>query len=192
MEADAPQYISGLLRAWSEGDQTALERLIPIVDAKLRRIAEHYLRRNRPAATMDTSSLVNEAYLRLLDVKQVGWHDRVHFFALSSGIMRGILVDHVRARRSAKRGRGVQPLPLDEAIAASPAPDSDLVAIDEALNELSKVDPRRGRVVELRFFGGLSVEETAEALSVSPATVMRDWTVAKLFLMRELTRGVSP
>jgi RNA polymerase sigma-70 factor (ECF subfamily) len=189
---ETPQDITGLLRAWRQGDQGALERLISLVDAELRRIARHYLDRKRTVPALDTTSLVNEAYLRLIDVKQASWRDRAHFFALSANIMRGILVDHARAQLAAKRGRGAPMLSLDEAAVASPAVASDLVAVDDALNELTRLDPRRGRVVELRFFGGLSVEETAEALGISAATVMRDWTVAKLWLLRELTRGAAP
>jgi RNA polymerase sigma factor (TIGR02999 family) len=192
MSVDAPQDITGLLRAWSQGDQAALERLIPLVDGELHRIARRCLDRKGLHATLDTTSLVNEAYLRLMDVKQVSWSDRAHFLALGASIMRGILVDHARAHLSAKRGRGAQPVSLDEAAVASAERTSDLVAIDDALSELSRLDPRRGRVVELRFFGGMSVEETAEVLGISAATVMRDWTVARLWLMRELTRGAVP
>jgi len=189
VKSDAPEDISGLLRAWSRGDRAALERLIPLVDRELRRIARRYLDKKRPGAALETTSLVNEAYVRLMDVKQASWRDRAHFFALCASIMRGILVDRARARRSAKRGRGEQPLPLDEAAIVSPQRTSDLVAIDDALTALSRMDPRRARVVELRFFGGLTAEETAEVLGTSRATVMRDWAVAKLWLMQELTRG---
>jgi RNA polymerase sigma factor (TIGR02999 family) len=162
-----------------------------VVDGVLRRTAKRYLERRRPGATLDTTSLVNEAYLRLMAVKQVNWRDRAHFFALSAGIMRGILVDHARTNLALKRGRGARQVTFDEALAVSPERGHDLLAIDDALTAFAKIDPRRSRVVELRFFGGLSVEETAEVLKTSPATVMRDWTVAKLWLMRELTRGVA-
>jgi RNA polymerase sigma factor (TIGR02999 family) len=192
MGSGAAHDITALLVAWSKGDREALESLIPRVDEELRRIAIRYLERERPDPTLQTTALVNEAYLRLIDAQQVRWQDRAHFFAVSARIMRRILVDHARARQTARRGGGLRPVSLDEALVVSPERTSDLVAIDDALNELSKMDPRRGQVVELRFFGGLSVEETAEVLGISPATVMRDWTVARLWLMRELTHGGTP
>jgi RNA polymerase sigma factor (TIGR02999 family) len=166
-----------------------LERLIPLVDAELRRIARRYLERQRPEARLQTTSLLNETYLRLMGAKPGCLRDRVHFFALCASIIRGILVDLTRARGAAKRGGGVPPLPLAEAAGALRGPSEDLVAIDEALTTFSKMDPRRGQVVELRFFGGLSVEETAEVMGISPETVKRDWRVARLWLMKELSRG---
>ena len=183
------QNLTAILVAWSKGDEAALESLVPLVDQELRRIARHYLEGQGTGHTLETTALVNEAYLRLIDTKQVDWQNRAHFFAVCARIMRRILVDHARARQTAKRGAGQRSVSLEEALVVSPERTSDLVAIDDALSELSKMDPRRGQVVELRFFGGLTVEETAAALAISPATVMRDWTVARLWLMRELTRG---
>ena len=186
MESAASHDITGLLRAWSQGEQGALESLIPIVDRKLRSIAKHCLEAKRHDPMLDTTALINEAYLRLIDANQVSWRDRAHFFAVCAKIMRRILVDQARASRTAKRGGGRPQISLDEALAVAPEPASDLVAIDEALEALVKVDGRKGRVVELRFFGGLSIEETAEVLKVSPETVRRDWRLAKAWLLREL------
>jgi len=185
MEPAPSQEITGLLRAWSEGDQAALERLIPMINGEVRRIAKRFLEKERPDPTLQTTALVNEAYLRLIDAKHARWQDRAHFFAACAQIMRRILVDHARTRRAAKRGGGVEAVPLNEEL-VSPERNSDLVAIDEALQALGKMDPRKGRVVELRFFGGLSVEETAEVLKVSSQTVLRDWRLAKAWLLREL------
>jgi RNA polymerase sigma factor (TIGR02999 family) len=188
MESETPQDVTGLLRAWSQGDEAALERLVPLVDAELRRTARRYLEKESPDPTLQTTALVNEAYLCLIDRKRADWHDRTHFFAVCARIMRHILVDHARAHRSAKRGGGREAVPLEEALAGCLEPSSDLVAIDEALNTLSEVYPRQGQVVELRFFGGLNAEETAEVLGVSPKTVKRDWRFAKSWLMRQLSR----
>jgi RNA polymerase sigma factor (TIGR02999 family) len=182
----APEQITGLIRAWREGDRAALDRLIPLVDGELRHIARRYLERRRPHASLQTTSLVNEAFVRLLGVKKSTCGDRVHFFALCASIIRGILVDHARAHQAAKRGGGVSPKTLAESAFAHWERRSDLVALDDALTSLSAIDPRRGRVVELRFFGGLTVEETAEAMGMSPETVKRDWRVAKLWLLKEL------
>ena len=186
MESAASHEITALLRAWSQGDRGALESLIPIVDRELRGVAKRCLEAKRHDPILDTAGLVNEAYLRLIDRKQSSWQDRAHFFAVCAKIMRRILVDHARARQTAKRGGGRPPISLDEALAVAPEPASDLVAIDDALKALAKVDGRKGRVVELRFFGGLNIEETAEVLKVSPDTVRRDWRLAKAWLMREL------
>lgn len=190
MAFDTPQEITVLLRAWSRGDERALERLVPLVDVELRRISKQYLRRTHRGATLTTTDLVNEAYVRLIEAKP-SCQDRVHFFALCARVMRGILVDHARAHQSAKRGGAALRVPLDQDLAVSREAASDLVAIDEALSALSNVDERKAQVVELRFFGGLTVDETAEVLTVSPETVMRDWRLAKAWLMRELTRGAS-
>lgn len=189
MSQETPQGITVLLQAWSQGDEKALERLVPLVDGELRRTARRHLRKLRRDAILTTTALVNEAYTRLIDISQTRWQDRAHFFALCARIMRGILVDHARAHGSAKRGGGALHVPLDEALVVSRERSSDLVAIDDALSALTKVDPRKGQVVELRFFGGLSVEETAEVLAVSPETVLRDWRLARMWLMRELNRG---
>ena len=187
MRPEIPEDMSGLLQAWSQGDERALERLIPLVDRELRQVARRYLENRRPGAALQTTSLLNETYVRLMGLRSPACDDRVHFFALCASIIRGILVDHARARASAKRGQGVAPMPLEEAQAVSPERTRDVVAIDDALTALSKLDPRRGRVVELRFFGGLNIEETAEALRISPETVKRDWRVAKLWLLQELS-----
>ncbi len=178
--------ISQLLRAWSDGDQLAIDELTPIVYAELRRLAHRYMRRERPDHDLQTSALVNEAYIRLVDYKRMQWQNRAHFFAVSAQLMRRILVEHAR-RHNLKRGRGVHHVSLDEAVLVGVDPGVDLVALDDALNALARVDPRKVRVVEMRFFGGLSVEETAMVLKVSPVTVRRDWSSAKIWLYRELT-----
>ncbi len=187
MQPENPQDISGLLQRWSQGDQKALELLVPLVDRELRRIARRHLQSRRPEAALQTTSLLDETYVRLMGVKAPACENRVHFFALCASIIRGILVDHARARTSARRGRGIKPLVLEEAQAAAPGPTRDVVAIDDALSALSKLDARKGRVVELRFFGGLNIEETADVLGISPETVKRDWRLAKLWLLRELS-----
>ncbi|MEK7405299.1 MAG: ECF-type sigma factor [Acidobacteriota bacterium] len=189
MGPDTPQDITALVQAWSRGEQVALERLIPLVDAELRRIARRHVERRRPDVSLQTTSLLNEAYVRLLGVKPGCLRDRVHFFALCASIIRGILVDHARARGAAKRGGGLAPVSLKETAVALRERSSDLVAVDEALTRLTEMDPRRGRVVELRFFGGLTVDETAEFMGISPETVKRDWRVAKLWLMKELAQA---
>ena len=186
MASGNPSDITCLLRAWRQGDQQALEHLTQMVEKELRRIARRHLGSRRRDASLTTTALVEEAYVRLIELEQVGWPDRAHFFALCARIMRGILVDHARARRCAKRGGGVPHLPLEDALAVATTRSKDLVAIDDALEALAEVDPRKGRVVELRFFGGMTVKETAEVLSVSPETVARDWRLAKLWLLREL------
>jgi RNA polymerase sigma factor (TIGR02999 family) len=187
MEGEAEHPVTRLLEAWSGGDRAALELLIPLLEKELHRIAKRHMAKERPGHTLQTTALVNEAYLRLIDAKKVSWHDRAHFLAVCAQIMRRILVDHARGHHSAKRGGGAQFLTLDEALAVSPEPGSDIVAIDDALGTLAKIDPRKGRVVELRFFGGLSVEETAAVLGISPDSVMRDWRLAKAWLIRELS-----
>ena len=181
-----PDDVSEMLRAWSAGDQRALDRLTPIVYAELRRLAHRFMRRERPDHDLQTSALVNEAYIRLVDYKRMQWQNRAHFFAVSAQLMRRILVEQAR-RHNLKRGRGVQHVSLDEAVVVSGDPSVDLVALDDAMNALARADPRKVRVVELRFFGGLSVEETAVVLKVSPVTVRRDWSSAKIWLYRELT-----
>lgn len=193
MNAKASVEITALLRAWSRGDEGALENLIPLVDRELRTIAKRRLEAKRSDPILDTTTaLVNEAYLRLIDWKQSSWKDRAHFFAVSAKIMRRILVDRARAHRTAKRGGGAAQISLNEALAVTPGRASDLVAIDEALEALAKIDERKGRVVELRFFGGLSIDETAVVLQVSPETVRRDWRLAKAWLRRELGGAETP
>ena len=181
-----------LLRAWAEGDRAALEQLTPRVYAELRRIAGHCMQNERPGRTLQTTALVHEAYLRLIDVTNVNWEHRAHFFAVSAQIMRRILVDHARARATAKRGGGVarvnlDKIALDEIADVSSGRGNELIALDEALESLAELDPRKARIIELRFFGGLSVEETSAVLKVSPDTVMRDWRLARSWLLLELS-----
>lgn len=189
MQKQPSHDITGLLQAWRLGDASARELLIPLLQRELHRIASHHMAIQRPGHTLQTTALVNEAYLRLIDAKRVGWHDRSHFLAACSQIMRHILVDHARARKATKRGGGIAALPLEEACVVSPEPNTDLVALDEALDKLAKHDPRRAKVVEMRFFGGLSVEETAAALGISEESVLRDWRLARVWLARELRHG---
>ena len=184
--ADAPTAVTTLLRAWRRGDQAAFERLTPLVYGELRRRARHYLHGERPNHTLQPTALVHEVYLRMVTIDQVDWHDRAHFFASAARHMRRILVDSARARRYQKRGGGAIRVTLVDDLALSDEPGRDLVALDDALVALAEHDERKSRVIELRFFGGLSVEETAEALHVSPATVLRDWKLAKAWLLREL------
>jgi RNA polymerase sigma factor (TIGR02999 family) len=179
---------TALLLAWSRGDQAAFDQLVPLVHEELRRIARQQMGHERGGHTLQPTALVNEAYLRLIDVKRVQWQDRQHFFAMAARVMRRVLVDAARARRFHKRGGGVPLASLDEALVVSNEPRRDLVQLDDALNALSVVDPRKAQVVEMRYFGGLTVEETADALQVSPGTVMRDWRLAKVWLLRELGR----
>ena len=178
--------VSGLLRAWSEGDRAALDRLTPIVYDELRRLASRYMRGERTDHSLQTTALVNEAYMRLVDYKSMQWQNRAHFFAVSAQLMRRILVDHAR-RHNLKRGGGVQHVSFEDTAEVGGDRAADLVALDEAMHALARIDPRKVQVVEMRFFGGLSVEETAEVLKVSPVTVMRDWNTAKAWLYRELT-----
>jgi len=193
MPSESPE-ITGLLKAWAGGDAAALDQLTPLVYDELRRLARRYMRNERAGNTLQTTALVNEAYLRLVDAQRVGWQDRAHFFAVSAQMMRRILVDAARARGSAKRGGQVKRVNhsaafnLDAIPDVSTGRDRELVAIDDALNTLAEMDPRKARVIELRFFGGLSVEETAEILKISSQTVMRDWKLAKAWLTRELAR----
>jgi RNA polymerase sigma-70 factor, ECF subfamily len=176
--------VSALLHAWSDGDRNALEKLTPIVYGQLRRLASRYMKGERAGHSLQTTELVNEAYVRLVDYKRMQWQDRAHFFAVSAQLMRRILVDHAR-RHNLKRGGGIQHVSLEEA-ARLGDPDTDLVTLDNAMSDLARIDPRKVQVVEMRFFGGLSVEETAEVLKISPITVKRDWRAAKLWLYREL------
>lgn len=180
--------VSMLLCAWSEGDQRALEKLTPIVYGELRRLARRYMRRERSGRSLQTTALVNEAYIRLVDYKRMRWQNRAHFFAVSAQLMRRILVERAR-RRNLKRGGDVPHVSLEETAVVVGSRPAELVALDDALNALARLDPRKAQVVEMRFFGGLSVEETAEVLKISPVTVMRDWNTAKAWLYRELTRG---
>ena len=186
MSTNASPQITQLLLAWGKGDETALETLMPMVYDELRRVAARHLRRQRPGHTLQTTALVNEAYLRLIDSSQVGWQNRAHFFAVSAQLMRRILVDFARSRQYLKRGGGAQQVSLDEALVVAPERSADLLELDEALTRLGALNPRQAQVVELRYFGGLSEEETAEALKVSLRTVQRDWNLARLWLYRQI------
>jgi RNA polymerase sigma factor (TIGR02999 family) len=191
----SPGAVTALLRAWGDGDDGALEQLTPLVEAELRRLARGYMGRERRGHTLQATALVNEAFLRLTDTRRIRWQDRAHFLGISARLMRRVLVDHARARGYRKRGGGAQRVTLSEGLATSPEPALDIVALDRALEALAAVDARKSRTIELRFFGGLSVEETAEVLHVSPDTVKRDWRLAKLWLLRELegeTSGDGP
>jgi len=181
--------ITMLLLAWSEGDREALDRLVPLVYGELRRLAQSYMRRERAGHTLQTTALIHEAFLRLIDAGQVRLESRTHFFAVASRLMRQILVDFARSRGYQKRGGGAEQVSLDEALVIGQPPDEDLVALDEALAALAEVDERKARVVELRFFGGLTEAEMAETLKVSPETVRRDWRLAKSWLLHKLSGG---
>ena len=185
----SPHEVTKLLVDWSNGDTAALDRLMPLVYDELRRLAHHYMSRERPGHTLQTTALVNEAYLRLVNQKNVHWENRAQFFGLAAKVMRHILTDHARGLAYAKRGGGVRKVSLDEAAILSSEQAADLVALDDALEKLSKEFPRKCRIVELRYFGGMTVEEAAAVLQVSPVTVMRDWNVAKAWLHRELNHG---
>lgn len=187
MKTPPEQDVSTLLRAWSDGDQTALDKLAPIVYDELRRLARYYMAGERPGHSLQATALVNEAYLRLVDYKRMRWENRAHFFAVSAQLMRRILVDHAR-RHNLKRGAGVQHVELEDTAVVGGGRE-DLVALDDAMQALARFDPRKARVVELRFFGGLSVEESAEVLKVSPVTVMREWSTARAWLYREMSDG---
>ncbi len=191
MNTPLPGAVTELLRAWSDGDDAALEQLIPLMEAELRRLARGYMGRERQGHTLQTTALVNEAFLRLTDARQIRWQDRAHFLGISARLMRRVLVDYARRRGFHKRGGGAQRVTLHEAVATASDPAVDVLALDRALEALEKIDARKSRIVELRFFGGLSVEETAEVLKVSTDTVKRDWRLAKLWLLREL-QGENP
>jgi RNA polymerase sigma-70 factor (ECF subfamily) len=181
--------VTQLLKAWTTGDEQALEKLTPLVYEQLRRVAQRHMAGQRPGHVLQTTALVNEVYLQLLDCGQMNWQDRAHFFAMSAQLMRRILIDFARSRDSQKRGGDALHVSMDEAPSVCKEPDPSLLALDDALKALAAVDERKSKVVELRFFGGLSVEETAAVLKVSRETVMRDWRLAKLWLLRELSEG---
>jgi RNA polymerase sigma factor (TIGR02999 family) len=191
MPTRSSNEITRLLVAWGDGDDAALEKLTPLVYQQLHRLAHHYLSHEQPGHTLQTSALVNEAYLQLIDWKNVPWQNRSHFFGVSAHLMRRILVDFARSRRYQKRGAGTPALPLDEAVLIAREKSADLVALDEALSSLAKLDARQSRVVELRFFGGLTVEETADVLKVSEGTVRRDWSLARAWLRREMLQSTN-
>jgi RNA polymerase sigma-70 factor, ECF subfamily len=183
------QDITRLLVAWREGDRSALDRLVPLVYAQLRRIAANYMRHEAPGHTLQATALVNQAWLRLLEGTGAGWQDRGHFFAVASQVMRRLLVDAARARLAGKRRTGLHHVQLDDSLDVAPQRDAELVALDDALGALARVAPRQARVIEMRFFTGLGVDETAAAVGVSPQTVMRDWKLARAWLKREMKRG---
>jgi RNA polymerase sigma factor (TIGR02999 family) len=190
MEPAKSAEVTGLLKAWSSGDQAALDRLTAVVHGELHRIARRYMRNERPGNTLQATALVNEVYLRLVGVKNVDWQHRAQFFAISAQIMRNILVDAARARGAHKRGGAVVRINVDETPLLSPEPEAFILALDDALTAFSKIAPRQAKVVELRFFGGMSEEETADVLKTSPRTVRRDWQFAKAWLQHELSKAV--
>lgn len=191
MGEESSGEVTGLLLAWGRGDDTALQKLMPLVYNQLRAAARRYMVRERPSHTLQTTALIHETYLRLVDARRVKWQDRAHFLALCAQLMRRILVDYARSRRYQKRGGAAPHVNFNEALLVTSQSDAELVELDEALNRLAVVDERKSRVVELRFFGGLGVKETAEVMKVSSDTVMRDWKLAKVWLLREL-RGGAP
>ena len=181
--------VTQLLIQWSNGDKAALDKLMPLIYEELRQLARHYMNRERAGHTLQTTALVNEAYLRLINRKQVHWQNRAHFFAIAAHLMRSILVDHARSHAYAKRGGGARKIALDEALAVSQQRAADVVALDDALKRLAEIDRQQSRIVELKFFGGLTIEETAEVLELSPATIKREWSTAKAWLYHELNRN---
>jgi RNA polymerase sigma factor (TIGR02999 family) len=196
MDCPRSPEITDLLKAWGAGDQTALDRLAPAIDHELRRLAKAYLKREPADQTLQTTALINEAYLHLIEIRDLPWQDRAHFFAISARIMRRILVDAARSRRAGKRGGRLPHVPLEEAmedwtVPLSSGNDLQILALNDALDSLAKIDPRKVSVIELRFFSGLSVKETAEVLKISPQSVMRDWKLAKSWLARELAHETT-
>jgi len=186
MTQPSTHQVTQLLIEWSNGDKAALNKLMPLIHEELRRLAHHYMSRERPGHTLQTTALVDEAYVRLVNRKDVHWQNRAHFFAIAAQLMRSILVDHARSHAYAKRGGGARKIELEEAMVVSEERAADVVALDDALTVLATFDPQQSRIVELRFFGGLTIEETAEALSLSPATIKREWISAKAWLYHEL------
>ena len=181
------KHVTELLNSWSNGDQVAREELMTLVYDELHRLAHQYMKRERPGHTLQTSALVNEAFVKLVDQRNVRWQNRAHFFGIAAQLMRRILVDHARSRQSAKRGGISRPVSFDDGLLVSDERSAEVVGVHEALEQLAEIDQRKSQIVELRFFGGLSIEETAEVLRVSPGTVMRDWTLAKAWLRREMS-----
>ena len=191
MQPTEPRPVTESLLRWKAGDRQGLDQAVPLVERELRRIAHRAMRSERPGHTLQTTALVNEAYLRLVDQSRVNWQNRAHFLGVAAGLMRQILVDHARRVCRAKRGGGVQHLPLDEGLVYSPAMSESLLVVDEALSRLAEFDARKARVVELRYFAGMTVEEAAEALGVHPNTVIHDWSLAKAWLKREMERSAG-
>ncbi|HKR58684.1 MAG TPA: sigma-70 family RNA polymerase sigma factor [Pyrinomonadaceae bacterium] len=191
MTTPSSHEVTQLLMAWSNGDQAALEQLTPLVHRELHRLAKGYMHQERRGHLLQTTALINEAYLRLIDWKDARWQNRAHFYGVAAQLMRRILVDFARARQQDKRGGGACQVSLDEAAAVSVEQTAEFIALDEALDQLATIDPRKSRIVELRFFGGLSEEETAEVLKVSPRTVRREWSLARAWLHRELKKTAT-
>lgn len=191
MMAPSPQSVTQLLKAWGNGEQQALDQLIPLVYTELHRLAHRYMGRERIEHTLQPTALVHEAYERLIDLKHVSWQNRAHFFGVSARVMRRILVDYARSRRYNKRGGEWRQIPFNEAVAVFRDRQTDIVALDDALRALADIDPRKSQVVEMRFFGGLSIKEVAKVLNVSQETVLRDWRLARVWLLRELSQGTA-
>jgi RNA polymerase sigma factor (TIGR02999 family) len=189
MATTSPKEVTQLLIDWGNGDQAALDKLLPLVEEELRRLASRYMRRESPGHTLQTSALVNEAYLRLIEQKSVHWQNRAQFFGIAAQLMRRILVDHARRRQYAKRGGGAQKAPLEEAAMVTQERAAELVALHEALTQLAAMDERKGRIVEMKFFGGLTTEEVAEVLKVTPRTIEREWRKAKAWLRHAISKG---
>ncbi len=187
METGGQKNISLILKDWSSGRREAVDELMPVIYDELKKIAAQYLRKERPEHTLQPTELAHEAYLKLIDISNVNWQDRAHFFAVSAQVIRRILVDHARAKATDKRGGAAERIVFDEAVSFSEEQDTDLLALDEALKELAKFDDQQSRIVEMRFFGGLTIEETAEVLKISPATIKREWTLAKAWLHKTLS-----
>ena len=190
MEKSSTAAVTELLIGWSNGDETALDRLMPVVDAELHRIAHYHMNRENPGHTLQTSALVNEAYLKLINQRDVRWQNRAHFFAIASKLMRRILLDHAKAQHRTKRGGDAQQVSLSEVIISSDKPSAELIALDDALNKLAEFDKQKSNIVEMRYFGGLTIEEIAEVLGISAASVRRHWNMAKAWLRREV--GQNP
>lgn len=190
MSEQLQHEVTQLLQSWRSGERAALDKITTLVYAELHRLAHIYMSRERPGHVLQTSALVNEAYLRLIDARRVDWQDRAHFLAVSASVMRQVLMQYARQRKADKRGGGTILVELDEAFVLSPERDADMLALDEALNDLARTDPREARIVELRFFGGLNEEETAHVVGISDRTVRREWDHAKAWLLQELKRGV--
>ena len=188
MTQSSTHDVTELLIEWSNGDKAALDKLMPLIHEELRRLAHHYMSHERPGHTLQTTALVNEAYLRLVNRKGVHWQNRAHFFAIAATLMRSLLVDHARSHAYAKRGGGAHKIELDEAMIVSQERAAEVLALDDVLKKLASFDPQQSRIVELRFFGGLTIEETAEVLDLSTATIKREWTAARAWLYRELSK----
>ena len=191
MTSPSPDEVTQLLLDWSSGDKAALDKLMPLVYEELRRLAHHYMGRERPGHTLQTTAIVNEAYLQLIDQRNVQWQNRAHFFGIAAHLMRRVLAGYARSRRYDKRGGGAQQVSLEEAMVVSQERVAEMVALDDALNALAEIDDRKRKIVEMRFFGGMSIEDTSEVLGVSPGTVMRDWTLAKAWLRRGISKEVT-